>query len=59
MEKLKLTLGIGLSGATREEIIEIPAEELEGLTEDERNEVLDDYWRDWSNNYIDGGVEIL
>ena len=59
MAQVKLTLGIGFAGANHEDTIEIPDEELEGLNEDEKNAVLDDYWKDWSANYIDGGVEIL
>ena len=59
MAQVKLTLGIGFAGANHEETIEIPDEELEGLTGDEKNAVLDDYWKDWSANYIDGGAEIL
>jgi len=59
MAQVRLTLGIGFSGANHEDIIEIPDEELEGLNEGETNEVLDDYWKDWSGNYIDGGAELL
>ena len=59
MAQVKLTLGIGFAGANHEDTIEIPDEELEGLNEDEKNAVLDDYWKDWSANDIDGGVEIL
>ncbi len=59
MAQLKVTLGIGFIGATHEDIIDIPDEYLDELTKDEVNEVINDYWKDWSNNYIDGGAELI
>jgi len=60
MAQVKLTLGIGFAGANHEDTIEIPDErKWRWLSEDEKNAVLDDYWKDWSANDIDGGVEIL
>ena len=59
MARIRLTLGIGFAGAKHEEYIEIPDEELDGLDENETNSLLNDYWADWSSDYIDGGAEIV
>ena len=50
-----LSLNIG-QGQLREErdVREVP-DNWVTLSEDERNEILNDMWTDWSNNYIDGG----
>ena len=56
----KVTLGIGFPGANQEDEIEIDDTELaECETEEQKQDLLHGYWRDWSNNYIDGGIEII
>ena len=60
----KFTLSIGYAGAEHEEEMTIEdmdytEPEWETLTEDEREEKLEEYWKDWSNNYIEGGWEII
>jgi len=57
--KVRMTLNIGLSGCKREEVIEIQDEELEGLSGEDRQSVIDDYWNQWAWNFVDGGAEEL
>ncbi len=57
--KIKVTLGIGLHNAEQEDILEIPDEELEGLTEAEIDNLCDQYLREWMNNYIDAWYEVV
>lgn len=57
--KVRMTLNIGLSGCKREEVIEIQDEELEGLSGEDRQSVIDDYWNQWAWDRIDGGAEEL
>jgi len=59
----KLTLNIGYAGEEHEE--EFTVEDMGGyndkswneLSENEQEEILNETWKDWSNNYIDGGWE--
>lgn len=53
--KIKLTLSIGLLG-DREDEHEIPDEELEGMSDEEKAQHLHEYWQEWAWNYIDGGA---
>jgi len=46
-----MTLGIGYSNANREDVIEV--------ADDTTEEELEEIWQEWSNNYIDGGPEII
>ena len=57
--KIKLELSIGFPGAKHEEVAEIPKSEIDGLSPDELQEYLNDYWKEWSNMYIDGYAGIL
>ena len=60
MPQIKVSLGIGFAIATREDIIDIDeAEWNECETDEQREDLINDYWRDWSNNYIDGGAELV
>lgn len=53
--KYKFTLSIGYSNARREDVVEVDDEELNKCkTEDERDKLIQSYFDDWSNNYIDG-----
>lgn len=51
--KLKVNLGIGLVGCKKQSEIEIPEEELEGLTDTERQDVFQEYANEWAANYIE------
>jgi len=45
-------------GSRAEETVEIPDEDIEGLSEDERMKVIDEAWEEWLwNGNIDGGWE--
>ena len=60
MPKMRVTLGIGFASASQEDVIDINEDEWDAcLNDDQREELMNDYWRDWSNNYIDGGTEII
>jgi len=60
MAKLKVTLGIGFANIRQEDEIEVDDEELDKCeTEQEKLDLLEEYWKDWSNNYIDGGFELI
>ena len=59
MPKIKVTLSIGFANATQEDTLDIPDDEWESCeTDDEREKMIDEYWRDWAWNYIDGGAWI-
>lgn len=60
MPKLKVSLSIGFSGATQRDILDVPQEELDACANQEEVDLLlEDYWKEWSSNYIDGGIELL
>ena len=51
--KIKATLSIGFCQAIRKTEIEINDEELEGMTEDEKNEYIQETVNAWADNYIE------
>lgn len=57
MPKFKFTLGIRFHNAEHKEIVEITESELEGLDENAIENYVEDYYRDWCGNYLDGGWE--
>ena len=57
--KIKVTLGIGLSGCYQTAILEIDDDDIAACeTDDEREELFSEYAMQWANNYIDIGYEI-
>lgn len=57
MAEYKVTLSIGYSGAVQEDIIEVDDDELADCeTEYERQDLLNEYWRDWAGSYIEGDI---
>ncbi len=50
---IRVSLSIGYPGSEHKDIIEIDDEGLEGLTEEERNRVIDDAVKEWAWNYIE------
>jgi len=57
MAKFNVSLSIGFVGAKHTDVLEIDDAELDTcVTEEARYELLDSYWREWANNYIDGGI---
>lgn len=60
MPKLKVSLSIGYPTAKHEDVINVDDEEYNACeTDNDREELLESYWRDWSNNYIEGYFEIV
>jgi len=51
--KIKVHLSIGYPTAYQEDEIEIHDEELEGLSQKEREELLNSYLQEWADNYIE------
>ena len=60
MPKIKVTLSIGYPGATHEDEFDIDDEDWEACeTEEQKEELMWEYWKEWANNYIDGGPEVI
>ena len=58
MSKLKVKLSIGFPAANITGIIEIDDDELSKCeTEQDRQQLLFEYWSDWANNYIESSWE--
>lgn len=55
--KYRVTLSIGFVGAVHEDVLDVDDEELASCeTDEQRDDLLNEYWQDWANNYIDGGI---
>lgn len=52
MTTINVKLSIGYPTACRHDEIEIPDDELEGLSPDEREMKINEYVRDWAHEYI-------
>jgi hypothetical protein len=63
--KIKVSLHIGLKNARRDEELDLCAEsgkteaELDALSDEELQKVINETWEDWAWNYIDGYGELL
>jgi hypothetical protein len=57
--KVKLFLSIGYSGANHEDVIDIPDEDVKGMTDEELEKYLSNTWQEWANNFIDGTYSIM
>ena len=55
MAKFTITLSIGLVGCEREVDIEIPDEDIEGMSDEEVSRVVDEWARDEVDNMIEWG----
>jgi hypothetical protein len=55
MAKYTFYCSTGFVGSLTEEVIEIPDEELEGLSDKEKEKLLLDYWWDFMANNCDFG----
>lgn len=56
MAKYKFYISTKYVGCEREEIVEIPDKELEGKTEEEKEDyIYENYYRDWLENNADMG----
>jgi hypothetical protein len=59
MAKFKFYVNTGYVGSDREEVIEIPDEELEGLTEQQKEKMMEEeFWNFMSNNCDYGWYEM-
>ena len=60
MPQIRVTLSIGFSGAKHSDILDIDDVEWSACeTEVQRDDLMAEYWTDWSNNYIDGGYWLI
>lgn len=60
MFRMRVSLSIGYVGATHEDILDISDQEWNDCTSSqEREDLMLSYWKDWSNNYIDGGYSLI
>jgi hypothetical protein len=60
MPKLRVKLGIGISNAYKEEILDIDDDAWNACTTDEeREKLLDEYADEWAGNYIDLGYSLI
>lgn len=51
--RIKVSVSTGLGGSRREEVIEIPDEELKELSKEEKEAYLERYAQEWLWNHID------
>jgi hypothetical protein len=61
MRKVTFSLGIGFANAIREETFtldELGISENDFETEEELDNLLEQEWKIWMNEYIDGGWEV-
>lgn len=60
MPKIKVSLSINFPGITHKDVIEVDEyrwEECKG--ELDRSNLMEEIWKEWSNNFIDGGYELI
>lgn len=53
MAKFMFCVSTNLVGSEIEEVYEIPDDELEGLTEDEKKRVVQEHYDDWLGNHAE------
>jgi len=59
MAILKVSLSIGFAGVEHTDEIEINDDDLNACeTDSERDDLMHEFWVEWSNNYIDGSYSI-
>ena len=60
MPKIKVSLSIGFVNCRHEEEIDIDDDEWNDCeTDEQREELMDEYWKEWSANFIDGVCELI
>ena len=58
--KLKVELSIGYPTATHNDVIEFDADKYnECESDEEREELLAEYWQEWANDYIYCNYELI
>lgn len=55
--RVRARLSIGVANAARSEVIEIPDDDLEGLDDKSREQRIQEYVDNWSQELIDLGWE--
>lgn len=53
MAKYEFYLGVGLVGCVRREDYEIPDEDFEDCTEDEKEKIITEYLTEWMWNHVE------
>ncbi len=60
MPNIRVSLSIGYPAAVQEGEIEVDNDEWNDCeTEDERQNLINSYWKEWANTYIDGDAELI
>ncbi len=59
MARIRVFLNIGLANASQNDIIEIPDEEWDGYTDEEKEELLTDISETHLSNHLDYGAYLL
>ncbi len=60
MPQLKVSLSIGLANSKQEDVIDIDDEEWNACeTDEQREELMHAYWKDWANDFIDGSSTLV
>ncbi len=60
MPQIRVTLSIGFVGAEHIDTLIIDEQEWnECATEEEKQALMNEYWQNWANNYIDGGAVLI
>jgi hypothetical protein len=60
MPTIKVSLNIGISNASQEDELDIDEDEWDACeTDEDRDELVNEYWKDWMWNYIDGYSELV
>ncbi len=60
MPQIRATLGIGIANSRQEDVLDIDDAEWDKCeTDEEREELMNDYWQSWANDYIDGSCELI
>lgn len=59
MAKYRFSVSTNYIGSKVEEVFEIPDEELEGLSEEEQEEVVNEYFEEWVWNNINADIKPL
>jgi hypothetical protein len=58
--ELAVTLSIGFPTAKHEDVLDVDDQDYADCeTDRQREDLLQEYWQEWANNYIDGGYEII
>ena len=58
--KVRVHLSIGFPSATRSDIIDVDDDEWNDCgTQEEKEDLIHEYWKEWADNYIECGHEII